>query len=106
MKTIKIGSKLRELRLSRGLTTQELADKVSVSQSYISRFENDKAIPDIDMLNRILIALDSDLASFFSENMNMPADLVKLLNTIKTLNPDVRIKLNEFLNLMMKDEGP
>src|SRR5690625_4788078 len=106
MKTIKIGSKLRELRLSRGLTTQELADKVSVSQSYISRFENDKAIPDIDMLNRILIALDSDLASFFSENMNMPADLVKLLNTIKTLNPDVRIKLNEFLNLIIKSEDP
>jgi len=47
MKTIKIGEKLRALRKSKGLTTNELAEKVNVSQSYISRFENNRAIPAI-----------------------------------------------------------
>lgn len=62
----KIGSQLKALRKAKNLTTQELADKVSISQSYISRFENNRAIPDIDMLERILMALGSDLSSFFS----------------------------------------
>jgi len=98
---IKIGSKLRSLRQSKGLTTQQLADKVNVSQSYISRFENNKAVPDIDMLHRILTALDSDLATFFASDMeNMPVDLIQLIDTIKTLSPEARVKLNEFLNLI------
>lgn len=104
MKTIKIGNKLKNLRLSKNLTTQQVADKVNVSQSYISRFENDKAIPDVDMLNRILIALDSDLATFFCENMKLPADILELLDTVKTLSPEARKMLNEFLNTVIKDE--
>lgn len=104
MRSIKIGDKLKKLRLSKNLTTQQVADKVNISQSYISRFENDKAIPDVDMLNRILIVLDSDLASFFSENMKLPSDIVELLNTVKTLSPEARIKLNEFLNTVIENE--
>lgn len=104
MVKIEIGENLRALRKSRELTTQQLADKVSVSQSYISRFENNNAIPDIDMLQRILTALDSDLASFFADDMQkMPVDLMQLIDTVKTLSPDARVKLNEFLHLIKTD---
>lgn len=97
----KIGSQLKALRKAKNLTTQELADKVSISQSYISRFENNRAIPDIDMLERILMALGSDLSSFFSSEVrDMPEDLIQLIDTVRTLRPEARIKLNEFLQLM------
>lgn len=97
----KIGNQLKMLRKSKGLTTQQLANDVNVSQSYISRFENSRAIPDIDMLERLLKALDSDLASFFSSDLqDVPEDLILLMNTVKTLSPEARIKLNEFLKLM------
>src|SRR5690625_3495056 len=99
MKAIKIGEKLRALRLANHLTTGELANKVNVSQSYISRFENNKAIPDINMLQRILEMLDTDLATFFSTDMNMPKDMIKLMNTIQTLSPEARHKLDDFLNV-------
>ena len=33
------GQRLRDLRLKKGLTQKELADKLSISQSYISRIE-------------------------------------------------------------------
>src|SRR5690606_24073621 len=96
-----IGQKLRALRKAKNLTTQELADKVNVSQSYISRFENGRAIPDIDMLERILQALDTNLSSFFSTDLeNIPEDLIQLIDTVKTLSPEARIKLNEFLKLV------
>lgn len=101
MKESKIGNQLRALRKTKNLTTQELADSVNISQSYISRFENSRAIPDIDMLERILNALGTDLSTFFaSEFQNMPDDLIELIATVKTLNPEARIKLNEFLKIM------
>jgi len=105
MKTIKIGEKLRALRKSQGLTTNELANKVNVSQSYISRFENNRAIPDIDMLQRILTALNTDLASFFSTEMTLSEDMIHLLDTLKTMSPEAREKLNEFLKLIKKENN-
>ncbi|MCJ7842351.1 helix-turn-helix domain-containing protein [Lederbergia sp. NSJ-179] len=106
MKQRKIGDKLRTLRKAKRLTAQDLADKVNISQSYISRFENNRAIPDIEMLERILIALDSDLATFFSSELdNTPPDLVQLINTVKTLSPAARIKLNEFLNIVTEKDS-
>lgn len=97
----KIGSQLRTVRKAKNITTQELANKVNISQSYISRFENGRAVPDIDMLEKILEALGTDLASFFSEDReDLPDDLIQLIDTVKTLSPEARVKLNEFLQLM------
>jgi|SRR5690625_2630208 len=98
------GERLRTLRKARGLTTQQLADKVAVSQSYISRFENNRAVPDIELLGKILLALDSDLATFFSkEREDSSIELIQLIETIKSLTPEAQIKLNEFLKMMSKD---
>jgi len=97
----KVGSRLKTLRKAKDYTTQELANKVNISQSYISRFENGRAVPDIDMLERILHALGTNLSSFFAVEMeDVPADLIQLINTVKTLSPEARIKLNEFLSLV------
>lgn len=97
-----LGEKLRALRKARGLTTQELADKVAVSQSYISRFENKRAVPDVALLADILHALNSDLASFFSEEETLPVDLIQLIETVKTLPPEARLTLNEFIRAMQE----
>lgn len=99
-----IGEKLRNLRKSKKLTTQEIANRVNLSQSYISRFENGHAIPDIDLLEKILLALDTNLATFFSEDFEgVSADLIQLIDTVKILSPEARIKLSEFIKLVQKD---
>ncbi|BBN97890.1 helix-turn-helix domain-containing protein [Sporolactobacillus terrae] len=101
MEELHIGERLKLRRKRLNMTTQELADKVSISQSYISRFENDRAIPDVDMLSRILTALNTDLSSFFAKEFySLPEDLTQLLETAKTLSPDQRAKLNAFLIAM------
>jgi len=100
-----IGAKLRALRKAKGFTTQEIADKVNVSQSYISRFENGRAIPNIDMLESILQALDTNLSTFFSEDLQEDSeDLIQLIDTVKTLSPEARVKLNEFLQIMKENK--
>lgn len=99
-----IGARLRALRNAKGFTTQEIADKVNVSQSYISRFENGRAIPNIDMLESILQALDTNLSTFFSEDLQEDSeDLIQLIDTVKTLSPEARVKLNDFLQIMKEN---
>lgn len=52
------------------------------------------------MLERILQAFDTNLSSFFSTDLeNIPEDLIQLIDTVKTLSPEARIILNEFLPL-------
>ncbi|HLS22635.1 MAG TPA: helix-turn-helix transcriptional regulator [Pseudogracilibacillus sp.] len=100
-----LGEKLRTLRKARGLTTQQLADKVAVSQSYISRFENNRAIPDVALLEDILHALNCDLATFFAQEDDMfSVDFIQLIETIKDLSPEARTKLNEFLQLITEEK--
>ena len=62
-----IGEKIKRLRLQRGLTQEELADRCELSKGFISLLERDLTSPSIATLMDILESLGSDLKSFFSE---------------------------------------
>ena len=64
---MEIGSKLRRLRLQRGLTQEELADRCELSKSFISLLERDLTSPSLDTLADLLETLGSDLPSFFAK---------------------------------------
>ena len=49
---------LREIRKKRGLTQKELAEKVKVTQAYISMLENRKAFPSMKLLKRLARVLE------------------------------------------------
>ncbi|WP_052487966.1 helix-turn-helix domain-containing protein [Gordoniibacillus kamchatkensis] len=102
MKRLYIGDKLKQLRKSKGLTTNEVAEKINVSQSYISRFENNRAVPDIEMLANILEVLGTDIPSFFTdESYSLPPDLMQLIETTKKLPSEERKALNEYLKVRL-----
>ena len=54
---MKIGNKLRRLRLQLGLTQKELADRCELSKSFISLLERDLTSPSLDTLSDLLEAL-------------------------------------------------
>ncbi|ABV33318.1 MULTISPECIES: cupin domain-containing protein [Pseudothermotoga] len=62
-----IGGKIKRLRLSRGLTQEELAMRTDLSRSFISQLESNKTSLAVDTLEKILRALGTDLKAFFSE---------------------------------------
>lgn len=93
------GEALKQLRKNRGLTTTELAEKVAVSQSYISRFENNKAVPDVEMLGKILEALDSNLATFFYNEKESSVDLQELQSILDKLSEEERKALIHYLKV-------
>lgn len=64
---MEIGEKLRELRIQRGLTQEELADRCELSKGFISQVERELASPSIATLKDMLECLGVTLESFFSD---------------------------------------
>lgn len=65
---MEIGTKLKQLRLGCGLTQEELADRCELTKGYISQLENDLTSPSIATLIDLLVALGSNLKTFFSDD--------------------------------------
>jgi transcriptional regulator with XRE-family HTH domain len=63
--TLKVGARLRRARLSKGLRMRDLAQAVGCDESMISKIEAGKVMPSLPMLNKMVHALDRDMASFF-----------------------------------------
>ena len=62
-----LGEKIKRMRLQKGLTQEELADRCELTKGYISQLENNLNSPSIATLTDILAALGSSLAEFFQE---------------------------------------
>ena len=65
---MKIGEKLRELRIQRNLTQGELADRCELSKGFISQVERDLASPSIATLKDLLECLGTSLQCFFADD--------------------------------------
>lgn len=53
MDQIKTGSFLREMRKEKGLTQEQLAEKLGVSNRSVSRWENGRNMPDFDLVTEM-----------------------------------------------------
>ena len=63
-----IGKKLKELRVLKGLTQEELADRSELSKGFISQLERDLTSPSIATLMDILQCLGTNLKDFFNDS--------------------------------------
>ena len=83
-----LGARIREIRKARGLTQEQLAEKVDVEQKHISRLEVGKNYPTIERLEKIADALQVPMVAFFdstylestSERAKILEDLIKELD--------------------------
>ena len=65
---MKIGEKIKHLRIQNSLTQEELAGRVELTKGFISQLERDLTSPSIATLVDILQCLGTDLKDFFNEN--------------------------------------
>lgn len=63
---MKIGSKIKELRVQKNLTQEELADRAELSKGFISQLERDITSPSIATLVDLLQCLGTNLEEFFT----------------------------------------
>ena len=112
---MKIGNKLKELRIQKNLTQEELADRAELSKGFISQLERDLTSPSIATLVDILQCLGSNLKEFFHD----PADeqivfkesdyFVKtddtLKNEIEWIIPNAQKNMMEPIRIHLKPGG-
>ncbi|MGI6238306.1 MAG: cupin domain-containing protein [Christensenellales bacterium] len=65
---MELGKQIKRLRLQRGLTQEELADRCELSKGFISLLERDLTSPSVATLTDILESLGTDLKTFFSDS--------------------------------------
>lgn len=63
---LQISQKIRDERKRKGVTVQELAHIAEVSKGLISQIENNRTIPSLPVLFKIIKALKLDLNDFFN----------------------------------------
>ncbi|MCD6570829.1 MAG: helix-turn-helix domain-containing protein [Deltaproteobacteria bacterium] len=64
---MKIGEKIKNLRLAQELTQEDLANRADLTKGFISLLERDLQSPSLETLELILNALDTSLGEFFAD---------------------------------------
>ncbi len=76
LKELGLGRKIRQLRLDRGLTIQDVSERTGLSKGLISQIENEQVSPPISTLMKIANALKVELAYFFMREDEDPKIVV------------------------------
>lgn len=110
-----IGTKLKELRILKGLTQEELADRAELSKGFISQLERDLTSPSIATLIDILQCLGTTIGEFFNET---PEEQIvfgrndyfekydtELKNSIKWIIPNAQKNVMEPILLTLEAGG-
>lgn len=110
-----IGSKLKELRILKGLTQEELADRAELSKGFISQLERDLTSPSIATLMDILQCLGTSIGEFFNESPEEQIVFTKndyfekhdgdLKNEIKWIIPNAQKNMMEPILLTLEAGG-
>jgi transcriptional regulator with XRE-family HTH domain len=88
-----VGEKLRGFRKRRGLTQEQLAEKIDVTFQQIQQYESGTSRLNTDKLQSIALALSVPIAAFFAEKeveSTLSDEEVKLVNGYRASCPEVR----------------
>lgn len=105
---IVVGQKIRQIRKSRRLTQADLAGRIGVTQSDLSRMENGEYKVGLDTLFRILQVFELSMSRFFEESPaeteaeettapDPASETQQLLADFEDLDEDSRREVRDFI---------
>ena len=88
---MKVGQKIRGLRVEKGFTTSFMADKLGISEPTYRRYETDKSFPDIVMVDKIAKILEKNFMDLlptecFVQNNNSQKGGLAVVQNLGTIN--------------------
>ena len=69
---MQLGRKIRDLRLRRGLTVQQLAEATGLSKGFVSQVENGRTSPSLATLQDLARSLETSVAYLVVEEDQVP----------------------------------
>lgn len=103
-----VGRKIRRLRKERKLTQSELASRIGIQQSDLSRMEKGEYRVSLDTLFKILAEFDISIGEFFDEMAQdtfTPQD-VKLVRDFRNLPRRDQTEVRDFIRFKRQHRAP
>jgi transcriptional regulator with XRE-family HTH domain len=75
--SVDVAKAVRELRRERGLSQRELALRMDVPRTYISKIENGKATPTLSSLQRLATALEAEVGALVHDARSRRQDAIQ-----------------------------
>lgn len=79
---LRVGGRLREIRKSRGLTQERLAERIERSVDAVSALERGLALPSFETLEKLADALDVPVRDFFDVEEDASEVRVQMLTRL------------------------
>ena len=112
---MEIGNKIKDLRVQKGLTQEELADRAELSKGFISQLERDLTSPSIATLIDLLQVLGTTPKEFFDDAVENQIVFHKqdyfekkyntLGNTIEWIIPNAQKNMMEPIRVTLEQGG-
>jgi transcriptional regulator with XRE-family HTH domain len=77
--SLQVATAVRDLRRVRNLSQRQLATRMSVPRTYISKIENGKAMPTLGSLQRLATALQVDISALLRDSRSRRTDEATVL---------------------------
>lgn len=95
-----VGRKIRQLRRQRKLTQVELAEKIGIHQSDLSRMEQGEYKVGLDTLLKILQCFDLGIGEFFDESSRTN----NIVEKYRSLSPSAQKEVETFIEFKRSQE--
>jgi len=77
---------LKNLRKSKGLSQEELAERLHVVRQTVSKWEKSLSVPDADLLIRIAEIFETSVSTLLGDTMELPEDKNIIAQKLEQLN--------------------
>lgn len=99
---IRIGRRIKTLREKQSITQKELADRVMISPSSITRLESGETMVSVQTLQLIARSLKVPVGVFLDEQReDIEFDDPEVMELLKKCTPSQREKLNQIFKLIL-----
>lgn len=89
-----IGLRIKELRRSKGLSQERLAEKIGISSKYLSSIERGRENPTLDTFLKLASALNIELPEVFNVSHVKPSkDLRVFISRLTKSSDEERLRL-------------
>ena len=87
-----VGSRIKQFRRAKRLSMRELAERVGVSESYISQLEKGSVNPSLGSLKKLALHLDVNMVNFFSIDQMGEEIIVRKADRREIVYPNGKIR--------------
>ncbi len=87
-----LSDNIKTLRKSKGLTQEELANRINVVRQTVSKWEKGYSVPDAEMLKKIAEVLETDVSQLLGSTIEIDANADLVAEQLSRINEQLAIR--------------